>query len=33
MIVEPGKPIVLTQTADPLSDRKVTVEMRATIVK
>ncbi len=33
VIVEPGKPIVLTQTADPLSDRKVTVEMRATIVK
>jgi hypothetical protein len=33
VIVEPGKSIVLTQTADPLSDRKVTVEMRATIVK
>jgi hypothetical protein len=33
VIVEPGKPIVVTQTADPLSDRKVTVEMRATIVK
>ena len=33
VIVEPGKPIVLTQTADPLSDRKVTVEMRATVVK
>ena len=33
VIVEPGKPIIVTQTADPLSDRKVTVEMRATIVK
>ena len=33
VVVESGKPIVLTQTADPLSDRKVTVEMRATILK
>ena len=33
VVVESGKPLVLTQTADPLSDRKVTVEMRATILK
>jgi hypothetical protein len=33
VIVEPGKSLVVTQTADPLSDRKVTVEMRASIVK
>lgn len=33
VILEPGKPMVVTQTADPLSDRKVTVEVRATIVK
>ena len=33
VVVESGKPLVVTQTADPLSDRKVTVEMRATILK
>jgi hypothetical protein len=33
VVVDSGKPLVLTQTADPLSDRKVTVEMRATILK
>jgi hypothetical protein len=33
VVVESGKPLVLTQTADPLSDRRVTVEMRATILK
>ena len=33
VIVDPGKPLVVSQTADPLSDRKVTVEMRASIVK
>ena len=33
VVVESGKPLVLTQTADPLSDRKVMVEMRATILK
>jgi hypothetical protein len=33
VVVESGKPLILTQTADPLSDRKVTVEMRATILR
>jgi glucose/arabinose dehydrogenase len=33
VILEPGKPQVVTQTADPLSDRKVTVEVRATVLK
>lgn len=33
VILEPGKAQVVTQTADPLSDRKVTVEVRATILK
>jgi hypothetical protein len=33
IILEPGKPLVLSQTADPISDRKVTVEVRATVVK
>ena len=33
VVVESGKPLIVTQTADPLSDRKVTVEMRATILK
>jgi glucose/arabinose dehydrogenase len=33
VVVESGKPLIVTQTADPLSERKVTVEMRATILK
>ena len=33
IILEPGKPLVLSQTADPVSDRKVTVEVRAIVVK
>jgi hypothetical protein len=33
VILEPGKPQVVTQTADPLSDRRVTVEVRATVLK
>lgn len=33
IILEPGKPLVLSQTADPVSDRRVTVEVRATVVK
>jgi hypothetical protein len=32
-ILEPGKPLVLSQAADPASDRKITVEVRATVVK
>jgi hypothetical protein len=31
--VENGKPLLVTQSADPISDRKVTVEVKATIVK
>ena len=33
LVVESGKPLIVTQAADPLSDRKVTVEVRATILK
>lgn len=33
VIVQPGKPLVISQAADPVSDRKITVEVRATILK
>jgi hypothetical protein len=33
VVLEPGKPLVLSQAADPISDRKITVEVRATILK
>jgi hypothetical protein len=33
IILEPGKPLVLSQAADPISDRKITVEIRAQILK
>jgi hypothetical protein len=33
IILEPGKPLLLSQAADPISDRKITVEIRATILK
>ena len=33
LILESGKPIVISQAADPTSDRKVTVEVTATILK
>lgn len=32
-IVESGKSLLVTQSADPVSDRKVTVEVKATVVK
>jgi hypothetical protein len=32
-VVEPGKPLVISQAADPASDRKITVEVKATIMK
>ena len=32
-IVESGKSLLVTQSADPVSDRKVTVEVKATIVR
>jgi hypothetical protein len=33
LILENGKPIVATQSADPVTDRQVTVEVKATILK
>ena len=33
VVLESGKPLVVSQAADPTSDRKVAVEVRATIVK
>lgn len=32
-LLEDGKPLLVTQSADPISDRKVTVEVKATILK
>jgi hypothetical protein len=32
-VLTSGKPLVLSQAADPLSDRKITVEVRADILK
>ena len=33
VVLEPGKPQVVTQAADPASDRRILIELRATIVK
>jgi hypothetical protein len=33
VILTNGKPVVISQAADPLTDRKITVEVKATIVK
>lgn len=33
LILESGKPLVISQAADPASDRKITVEITATILK
>jgi hypothetical protein len=33
LILESGKPMVISQAADPASDRKITVEVTATIIK
>jgi hypothetical protein len=33
MILESGKPLVVAQSADPVSDRQVTVEVKATILR
>jgi hypothetical protein len=33
LLVESGKPMVISQASDPLSDRKISVELTATIVK
>ena len=33
MILESGKPLIVAQSADPVSDRQVTVEVKATILR
>lgn len=33
VVLESGKPLTITQSADPMSDRKVTVEVKATILR
>ena len=33
LILESGKPLIVSQAADPTSDRKITVEVTATILK
>jgi glucose/arabinose dehydrogenase len=33
LILESGKPMIVSQAADPISDRKITVEVTATILK
>ena len=33
IVLEPDKPLMLSQAADPLSERKITVEVRVSILK
>jgi hypothetical protein len=33
VVLDSGKPLLISKSADPLSDRTVTVEVKATIVK
>jgi hypothetical protein len=33
VILQSGKPLIVAQAADPVSDRKVIVEVKATILK
>lgn len=33
VLLEPGKPLVVSQAADPASDRKISVEVKATVLK
>lgn len=33
VVLQPGKPLVVSQAADPASDRKITVEVTATLLK
>src|SRR5262249_22120098 len=33
MIVESGKPMVVAESADPIGDRQVTVEVKATVLR
>ena len=32
-MIDPGKPLIVSQAVDPLSDRRITVELTATIMK
>jgi hypothetical protein len=32
-VLESGKPLLVTQSADPTSDRKVTIEVKATVLR
>ena len=33
LVVQPGKPMIISQASDPTSDRRITVELTATILK
>jgi len=33
VVLQPGKPLLVSQAADPASDRKITVELTATVLK
>jgi hypothetical protein len=33
VLLEPNKPLIISQAADPLSDRKITLEIKATILR
>ena len=33
VVLQSGKPLVISQAADPVSDRKIVVEVRATVLK
>ena len=33
VVLQSGKPMLISQAADPTSDRKVTVEVKATVLK
>jgi len=33
VVLHPGKPLIVSQAADPASDRKITVELTATLLR
>jgi hypothetical protein len=33
VILQSGKPLIVSQAADPISDRKVVIEVKATVLK
>jgi hypothetical protein len=33
VVLEPGKPLVISQAADPLTDRRISLEVRATVAR